>query len=492
MDAKHLERTNKLLLLVSCVTSFFVTIGLVSQLQMSGLPPMRSIIPLIMAIIVTVGMVLCFVKGHGGILYMRYVACAYTILYVVLLLTSPSNATYPYLIPLLLVFIFYYDGKIVNGVSIVFLVANVIKIVTILAAAANPADAIETVMVEVIICILVTISAIQGCRVLTRYMLESTEQIREEATQNEKITKAIVHAASAMTQQVDDTVLEAQKIAESTESVCNSMRDIADSAASTAATIEEQTSMTSSIQEIVEDTRNRMQDLVQTATESASEIEEGVTSMTKLNHHANTAIESGNGMKVATEQMVEKSEEVRDIAGMIMGISSQTNLLALNASIEAARAGEAGKGFAVVADEIRKLAEQTRGATEKIADILDELKSNTDAVNEKVEETVSISMEQQELIKAANGNFQMIKEKTNHMNDNIEEVSQKVEQLKEANSQIVDGSANLSAVSEEISASTDTAYALSAENAEAVKEFLTILKGMDENINKLSSTADIS
>jgi methyl-accepting chemotaxis protein len=54
-----------------------------------------------------------------------------------------------------------------------------------------------------------------------------------------------------------------------------------------------------------------------------------------------------------------------DIVNSIGLIANQTNLLALNASIEAARAGEAGKGFAVVAAEVKKLAGDTRTATDR-------------------------------------------------------------------------------------------------------------------------------
>ncbi len=46
--------------------------------------------------------------------------------------------------------------------------------------------------------------------------------------------------------------------------------------------------------------------------------------------------------------LVEASEKIESILGIIQSIADQTNLLALNASIEAARAGEYGKGFAVV------------------------------------------------------------------------------------------------------------------------------------------------
>lgn len=57
--------------------------------------------------------------------------------------------------------------------------------------------------------------------------------------------------------------------------------------------------------------------------------------------------------------------DLSEIVTSISGIAGQTNLLALNATIEAARAGDAGRGFAVVANEVKRLAGDTKAATNR-------------------------------------------------------------------------------------------------------------------------------
>ena len=62
--------------------------------------------------------------------------------------------------------------------------------------------------------------------------------------------------------------------------------------------------------------------------------------------------------------------EISEIVETISQISSQTNLLALNAAIEASGAGAAGNRFAIVAGEVRKLAEDSERATQRIAGLI--------------------------------------------------------------------------------------------------------------------------
>ncbi len=94
-------------------------------------------------------------------------------------------------------------------------------------------------------------------------------------------------------------------------------------------------------------------------------------------------------MDIVSTTVVKLSEDtkyVEEIISAVQDFADQSNLLAVNASIEAARAGDQGKGFAVVAHEIKSLADQSKNATEKITQILQEIRKSVASVVMATEE----------------------------------------------------------------------------------------------------------
>jgi PAS domain S-box-containing protein len=198
--------------------------------------------------------------------------------------------------------------------------------------------------------------------------LEIMTDITEERKNMNNLLEVLKHVQDASSQ----TLSIAGEILRNTEEQKKSIAEQSSSVKEVATTIE-QLDITS------QQTADKAEGVVLSAQKSVDVSRVGQDA---VNEEIQTMRMIREKVEAIAQQILELSQQAQQI-GMIVtvvnDIADQTNLLALNAAIEAARAGEHGKGFAVVAMEVKKLAEQSQGATARITDLVKEIQNATKA-----------------------------------------------------------------------------------------------------------------
>lgn len=305
-----------------------------------------------------------------------------------------------------------------------------------------------------------------------------------------------------------------QQVSESSAKLLHSSNHLHDSTESSARSAEE---ISSIVAEVAEDTQEQMS-AVDTMSISIDKMNSGVKAVAsdsalvaKRSFEVYEVAQNGNkavaeaiaqmeniaGATKKTETAIKtlgkKSEEITEIIELISAIAGQTNLLALNAAIEAARAGEAGRGFAVVAEEVRKLAEQSREAAEKIGDEISQVQRETENAVKMMAVGVSESEKGISVINKNGDMFREISENINELNGQIQHITDTSQKMDSYSSTVESAVKDLTVLCDKtvqaarnISSSANNQSRIVEEVADASRELTTIANELESQVKKFS------
>ncbi|KAI7258678.1 hypothetical protein KC345_g10506 [Hortaea werneckii] len=177
--------------------------------------------------------------------------------------------------------------------------------------------------------------------------------------------------------------------------------------------------------------------IVSAAIQTEQDVSTGSTKMQHVGEQMKTIRQSVQQSGTLIAQLNGLSAKVAETSTAISAIAKQTNLLSLNAGIEAARAGEHGRGFAVVAGEVRKLSEASNVSAGQIQETISEMigliASAYDVMRHQVVGDVEHGMA---LTLEASEAFLQIEQSTRHVGEQIHEVSAITEQMSASSSEV--------------------------------------------------------
>lgn len=314
------------------------------------------------------------------------------------------------------------------------------------------------------------------------------EQAFKVLTNNmNQLIHTIHHSAGQVTEDATQLNLSAEQSAEVSNQIAQSITGVA-------AVTNKQLAAVDSATKVIEQLSASMEEVTANAIESADHAMRATTTAQDGTKAIENAIQqmqliekAVNNSACVIGKLGERSQAIGQIVDTISGIAGQTNLLALNAAIEAARAGEQGRGFAVVAEEVRKLAEQSQAATEKIAALIGEIQTDTEqAVVTMSEGTKEVGIGAS-VVDTAGKSFMEIVELVDNVAKQSQNIAVNIQEMSDHTEKIVTSIQDIDKMNKNVVTESETVSAATEEQASSVEEMSSASKELADMAQKLQN-----
>ena len=306
----------------------------------------------------------------------------------------------------------------------------------------------------------------------------------------QKMIRKIKATATDVAGSSEELTANANQSAQVTQNVAQSITEVAEAA-------EKQMSIVTKSSATIDDFQHGLEEVITNQRHAREQTQATAQKATEGNAFVQSTVEQMNSIAQTVQQtgeivgkLGERSKEIGNIVEIISNISGQTNLLALNAAIEAARAGEHGRGFAVVAEEVRKLAEESQNASQKISDLIQSIQEETSQAVASMEEGRREAEKGKENVTATGESFSEILSMIGDVKKASLAVSERVLQLREDMNTIVDGMGEVDTSAKGIGSESQNVSAATEEQAAGMEEIASSSRSLANMANDLQTETD--
>ena len=289
----------------------------------------------------------------------------------------------------------------------------------------------------------------------------SSQQLNASADQSAQVIQNIAHSITEVAEHSDKQGNAVDTVSSAVEQISASIQEISSNA------------------NVADDHAAKAMDI---ANEGGRSINMAIDQMNKIRDVVDSSADVVN-------ELGEASKEIGQIVEQVSAIAAQTNLLALNAAIEAARAGEHGRGFAVVAEEVRKLAEESLAAVDKINNMITTIQSKTmDAVT-AMKSGSEEAAKGADVVRNSGEAFENIMKMNGEVASQVKDIARTTEEAAKASTNVVAAVQTVEEASKNISDRTQTVSAATEEQSAATEEIASSSRGLAEVAQTLNESA---
>jgi PAS domain S-box-containing protein len=220
---------------------------------------------------------------------------------------------------------------------------------------------------------------VQGVFAAARDITASKRQEKELIEYRDQLEETVKQRTADLTKIIIEVRETVNVLASASSEILAATTQVASGTAETATAINETSTTVEEVQQASKQSSQKAQNVADSAQKVVQVFQNGKKAVEETTAGISNIKEQMDSIAQTVVRLSEQSQSIGGIIASVTDIADQSNLLAVNAAIEAAKAGEQGKGFAVVAQEIKNLASQSKQATLKVRNILNDVQKATGA-----------------------------------------------------------------------------------------------------------------